>query len=135
MRRFEHSEHHTFGILTLYDENQGKQGQLFTLELPLSGNRRNESCIMPGMYLVERHQSPSKGDCYRVRELDGQHVEGRTHILIHKGNYTRDTLGCILPGMGMADINKDGDWDVTSSAVAMANIRKWQPESFYLHIL
>ena len=42
-------------------------------------------------------------------------MPNRSEILIHKGNYYTDILGCILIGSDLADINKDGLLDVTNS--------------------
>ena len=48
-------------------------------------------------------------------------MPGREGILIHKGNTTRDTRGCILPGMGFGEV--DGLDAVTQSAKAMERLR------------
>jgi len=86
-----------------------------SLELPWKDNQRRVSCIPPGVYPLVRHVSPKFGECYWVRN-----VPGRSEILIHPGNYHTQILGCILPGTGVADINGDGQLDVTSSRSAMS---------------
>lgn len=63
-----------------------------TFELPWRDNQPNISCIPAGVYPLKMTNSPKYGPCYKVYNVDG-----RTDILIHKGNYVRDTLGCILP--------------------------------------
>ena len=65
-----------------------------TLELPWNGNRPFKSCIPAGVYTASAYLSPKFGKRYL---LNG--VTGRTHILIHPGNYPKDTYGCILPGL------------------------------------
>lgn len=51
------------------------------------------SCIPAGEYLCERVNSPSFGDTFEVTD-----VEGRSHILFHKGNIQKNSRGCILVG-------------------------------------
>jgi hypothetical protein len=46
-------------------------------------------------------------------------VPKRSGIRIHIANYFTQLLGCIALGMGFADINKDGQTDITSSKVAI----------------
>ncbi len=63
-----------------------------TFELPDRNNNVNISCIPAGEYPLKMIVSPKYGPCYKVHN-----VPGRTDILIHTGNTTDDTLGCILP--------------------------------------
>lgn len=107
----------TLGRLVLFEGNQVKL-QLCTLELPDLGNQKNISCIPEGKYEVHRIYSPKFGKCFHVQE-----VPGRSEILIHKGNYNKDTHGCILVGMGHADINEDGVMDVIESTRAMEKLQ------------
>lgn len=77
-------------------------GQLICrcLELPWRNNEPRSSCIPPGRYpVVFRLTTSSK---YKYRHLHVQDVPGRQWILFHKGNFPKDTLGCILPGMSHA---------------------------------
>lgn len=103
--------------------------RLFTVELPWKSNTRRESCIPGGVYQCEKHLSPSKGLCIAV--LD---VPNRSNILIHVGNYTRDLLGCIAPGLSQADIDGDGIMDVASSRAAMQILLSAMPDRFKLTI-
>ena len=57
-----------------------------TLELPWYNNMNNFSCIPEGTYEVIKWKSPKHGDCFKVLN-----VKDRSDILIHKGNYTKDT--------------------------------------------
>lgn len=86
----------------------------FTLELPWKENQNNVSCIPKGTYKIELFNSIKFGKCFHVLN-----VPGRDAILIHKGNYNRDTHGCILPGSALSDIDKDGQVDVTGSGKMM----------------
>lgn len=81
----------TYTIGTLYID-----GVRFcdTLELPWRGNARRVSCIPEGEYTLEMRRSPKFGRV--LPEL--LHVPSRDAILIHRGNYPRDTQGCILLG-------------------------------------
>ena len=81
-----------------------------SLELPDLNNLRSHSCIPAGDYLCRLEFSPSHGNCFHVKN-----VEGRDNILIHSGNYNKDTEGCILLGNDLLDINNDGLRDVVNS--------------------
>ncbi len=98
--------------------DQGTPGRItfgdkvrYTQELPfrdLDGNGIGDSqfsCITPGTYEMEWHESPSKGWCYRLKG-----VVGRSEILMHRANlagdskkgYIAELLGCIALGVGRA---------------------------------
>lgn len=64
-----------------------------TLELPWRDNKKGESCIPCGRYVCRRVCSPKFGDTF---EICG--VENRSNILFHRGNYYKDTRGCVLLG-------------------------------------
>jgi len=90
--------------------DQGTEGELcvpelgvqcYTLELPWRDNAPNISCIPCGEYDCEIVNSPRFHRVYHVRD-----VPGRSHVLIHSGNFAGDTskglrsdvAGCILLG-------------------------------------
>lgn len=52
-------------------------------------------CIAPGIYSIDFHYSPKFGKY--MLTLCG--VRGRSGILIHSGNTSNDTSGCILVGL------------------------------------
>jgi len=102
---------------SLVASNAGATFVCKTLELPWLNNQPNISCIPKGTYDVTWTFSPRKMRfTYRV-----QNVPGRLGILFHSANYFYDLLGCIALGSTLADINKDGQLDVTNSRVTMAS--------------
>lgn len=107
----------------------GKGFELHTLELDWDNNKKQTSCIPQGSYKVVPRTSPKFG-----RHLHITGVNNRDFILIHKGNYHTQILGCILVGTGLSDINKDGYLDVTNSAEAMELLLKTYPIGFWLDI-
>tara|TARA_R110000803_G_scaffold162334_1_gene225963 strand:- start:5 stop:430 length:426 start_codon:yes stop_codon:yes gene_type:complete len=61
----------------------------------------NISCIPTGIYVCKRVNSPRFGDTFEVTDVEEGH---RSHILFHKGNSTKNTLGCILIGEGFGSL-------------------------------
>lgn len=110
IERIETDEKQTLGKLYLYSSNGALLFHCLTMELPWRGNQKRISCIPAGKYPTFLHQSPKFGPSLWVKNVDN-----RSEILIHKGNYNRDTLGCILPGAQFLDIDGDGSKDVTNS--------------------
>jgi hypothetical protein len=67
-----------------------------TLELPWKDNEKRVSCIPKGVYEVKkRHTEESK---YKYEHLHILDVENRELILMHIGNYPKNSKGCILLG-------------------------------------
>lgn len=92
-------------------------GELFfSLELPWAENTKNISCIPTGEYECEFvAKTPHFENVFRVKN-----VEGRDNVLIHNGNYPRDSKGCILIGMGR---NSNGhDPMVVNSRMALGKL-------------
>ena len=79
----------------------------YTLELPWKRNTKNISCIPEGVYKCSFKHSPKFGPVYQVED-----VPGRTHILLHAGNWAGDTQrgflsdveGCILLGDNLGEL-------------------------------
>lgn len=69
-----------------------------TLEPPVSIGKKvtygKGCCVPPGIYSIDFHYSPKFGKY--MLTLCG--VRGRSGILIHSGNTSNDTSGCILVG-------------------------------------
>lgn len=103
---------------------------VFTLELPYLGNAEEQSCIEPGLYPYRKAISPRTGEM--VIWID--EVEGRTNIQIHPANKVDDILGCIAPGMSIADHWEDGVPDTLDSAVALNKIMSQIPDTGYIYI-
>ena len=74
-------------------------GELFcqTLELPYLDNQRSISCIPEGEYKV-RLRTAKESATRDYLHLLVQDVKGRSYILVHIGNFPKDTKGCILVG-------------------------------------
>src|SRR5579863_7371737 len=64
-----------------------------TLEPPWRHDAPGLSCIPSGMYVLIPHNSPAHPDTWEIKD-----VPGRTEILLHPGNSSHDTEGCILVG-------------------------------------
>lgn len=119
----------TTGKLFVYDKEGALLFSCRTMELPWKNNQRRISCIPAGVYRAIKHHSPKFGNSFWLQE-----VPGRSEILIHKGNYKHDTLGCILPGKNLSDINGDGYQDVTSSKATMKDLWNVLPVAFDISI-
>jgi hypothetical protein len=122
----------TTGKFILFDEDV-KLLDIVCIELPDNGNRKNVSCIPEGVYKVEKTISPTKGECFAIRD-----VPNRDNILIHIGNYVAggkiDSQGCILVGIGFEDLNNDGFIDVYESSRAMKKLLNLA-DNFMLYII
>ncbi len=114
----------TCGRFILVDEKGDVAFHCASLELPWLNNQRNVSCIPSGTYEVTKVHSPKFGD----GTLSVNSVQGRSHILIHPGNYTSDIEGCILLGERFADLNKDNITDVINSKVTVESLKSLADE-------
>jgi len=129
-------------IKRYYEDNKQTLGKMYvcsglefekiidTLELPYKNNENQLSCIPKGIYEVVKRHSEKYKNHFHV--LD---VENRSMILIHNGNYYTNTLGCILVGSGLSDINKDGHKDVLNSTSTLEELYCLMPGSFKLMII
>lgn len=123
-----YGEKQTLGTLTL----TGKKGIVFeccTLELPWKDNKRNISCIPPGIYQVIRRDSPQFREHYYIAG-----VPDRDFILIHPGNFYTQIRGCVLVGDSYQDINKDRLKDLINSRKTMDELLRIAPGGFDLEI-
>lgn len=95
VRRFLTANGATLGLLT------GLSKPIYTLEDEWRGNQRQVSCIPTGSYQAVPHgwEPGSPVKFKQVWRL--LNVPGRSDILIHVGNSHKDTLGCLLVGLGM----------------------------------
>jgi len=90
---------------------------IYTLENPWLDNRPFISCVPADNYVVERFNGAKYKDVF---ELKG--VPNRSYILIHKGNFERQTSGCILLGLKSGILN--GEPAVMDSHDAMDYFKK-----------
>ena len=125
LERIKYRKKSTIGILSV------EGFECFTLELPWLNNQKNISCIPTGIYKWKKRFSPGKQ--YQVIEL--KDVPNRKYIQIHLGNYTRQIEGCILPGLGLKDIDNDGIFDVTQSEKAFNKIMSLTGDSGEIEIV
>jgi len=88
------SDKSTIGELFINDERFCD-----TLENPWLDNQRNISCIPAGEYPV-RLRYPRESATREYLHLLVQDVPNRDYILFHRGNFPKDTRGCILVGQG-----------------------------------
>ena len=102
----------TLGVLT-----DGKFF-LYTLENPWLDNAPNISCIPAGTYTVVEHNGSKYKGVWRL-----ENVEGRYSILIHWGNTSANTQGCILVGTGVGELG--GHKAVLSSREAIELLRAY----------
>ena len=95
----------------------------YGVEKPWRDNQPYISCIPEGIYYAERYESPTEG---RGIVWQFNHVPGRTHIQIHKGNWESDVVGCIAPGKRLGSLPKKGEivaeWCVLESSKAMQEL-------------
>ena len=61
------------------------------LELPWRNNEVERSCIPAGTYILEQFFHKEWGITWFF-----QHVPGRTDVILHWGNFLKDTRGCPL---------------------------------------
>jgi len=101
-----------------------------TLELPFKNNERGNSSILSAFYYVE----PRTADRFK-KHLHVVGVPGRDYILIHAGNWPKDTNGCILVGSGFNDIDGDGKIEIMGSRKALNHLTEIITEKAELIIL
>lgn len=115
----------TFGVLTFGNN------RLYSLELPWRDNKRQRSCIPPGVYECSIVRSPRFGRVYGVAN-----VKGRSHVLFHSANfagdvelgYTSQLHGCIAPCKKIGRMrNPDGNWQAAGllSRAAVSDLMLW----------
>lgn len=122
LKRHTITEKSISGELTLYAPRRSHHGDggiynkviasWDTLELMWNENKRGESCIPLGVFKMGRRTIGGYAERYGKRfghpyvwEVEG--VDNRSEILIHCGNYPRNTKGCILVGEQMPDHRPD----------------------------
>lgn len=92
--RFEKTDKGTISanLINTGDETYNQFG--YNIERPFLNNRINVSCIPEGIYNFQKVVRPNGDEAIEI-----MNVPGRTHILVHVGNFMKDTHGCILPNL------------------------------------
>jgi len=103
----------TIGMLSVLGETHDP---IFTLENPLRLNAP-DSRIPSGEYECEPYSGTKFKDVYVIKN-----VPHRTDILIHWGNFEKDTEGCVLIGLGSGML--DGQPAVMASKPAFSKLRE-----------
>lgn len=86
----------------------------YTLENPWKDNEKNVSSIPEGRYSCAPYNSEKYPNVWKINN-----VKDRTDVLIHIGNYEKDTKGCILVGSNVAYNKKNM---VTNSRITMEKL-------------
>lgn len=119
----------TLGELVAYKD--GKEFRCKTIELAWKENKNSISCIPKGTYEVAMSLWSKKNKNYYLLK----DVPSRSGIFIHEGNYHYNYEGCIGLGKDFADINKDGQTDITSTVATLKAFEKFMnKEPFTLTI-
>lgn len=130
LSRLEREDKQTLGALNLYSGTDLVYS-CKALELQWNDNKPFESCIPTGTYRVKYRESDTYGKHWHILE-----VPDRDLILIHAGNYHRDTEGCVIVGREILDIDGDGYRDVTSSRKTLREFNNaLQATSFELRVV
>ena len=116
LKRTRFLEDRILGNISVRDE-EGVKWTFQTLELPDRDNQKEVSCIPAGSYDGVKRWSKKYKNHFML--LD---VPDREGILIHVGNYPRDTRGCILVGTDVRDIDNDNRPEVVNSKTAMERL-------------
>jgi hypothetical protein len=102
----------------------------FCMELPWLNNEHNISCIPSGVYDVIKYSYKGHPNVFWIKD-----VPGREGIMIHIGNFLKDTLGCQIPGTDWMDIDGNGTIDIVHPDIALQNLNKYLPSNFKLYII
>ena len=107
----------------------------YLLELPWRNNRTSESCIPLGYYTLKKRKAHEAGSRIGYPHLEVLDVYNRSGIKWHVGNYVRELRGCGAPGQALADLDRDGLIDVTSSRKALEALLSYLDNETPLHII
>lgn len=138
LRRDWRADNCTMGVLSFSTPTEDYVAQ--TMErpwIPMPGSRgglSGKSCVPPGDYQLERHNSEAHPNTWALvnSDLDVIHYEdanrptARCLVLIHVANYARELRGCIAPGRTRA-VDSEGVNMVTGSKLAMLELKRLLP--------
>lgn len=129
LNRFIENEFYTIGKLQVYNISGLLLFECLTLELPYNENKRNISSIPLGTYIMKLSNSPKFGNVYKL-----ENVQNRSEILIHKGNYSTDTQGCIIVGSALVLEANFEKGMLINSTTAFNNLMKLNIKSMTIKI-
>jgi len=124
-------EKETVGHLSVIDDCKEEVYTCHTVELPNKDNQRNISCILEGIYDVQKEKPNAH---FKYVHFSILNVPNRSGIMIHITNYVSQLRGCIAPGRDLVDMNGDRLPDVNYSNVVMKELAKLLPDKFKLEI-
>ena len=111
------TDKNTLGFVTLTNQRGKIIFNSVSLELPFLENKKQISCIPTGTYRAIKTKSQSKGEVLMLKQ-----VPNRTSILVHVGNYSKDTLGCILLGRNIEFSEGTNEHYITQSRLTMSSL-------------
>ena len=119
----------TTGKVQLFDDAGILLLKCVSLELANKNNQRQISCIPKGSYFCKKTYSKKFKNCISV-----MNVPGRSAILMHVGNFKKDTLGCILLGNQInINIHSSEPW-ISGSRITMNEFLMLVDKNFELII-
>lgn len=122
IQRYWQDHNQTLGNCTVLGDNEIVLYSGLSLERGWRNNQQGISCVpkTTAPYAVELEFSNRfKKDLWEIKG-----VPNRSECKFHAANYWHQLNGCVALGMALADINKDGYLDVTSSGLSMKAFHK-----------
>jgi hypothetical protein len=120
----------TIGEVFLRDNYGNKKASFVSLELPFLNNQKSISCIPKGIYNCKPRTSQKFSKHFII-----ENVPNRNTILIHVGNYPKDTTGCILLGYECNFSVLHKHINITQSRDSLKKLLELAPNGFQLTIL
>lgn len=123
----------TFGALVITSNISSLS--LITLELPWRDDAPGASCVPEGSYLCYRHSTAAHPNVWQLYapalgvyllpntvppSILNSKYPIRSEVLIHNGNFARDSLGCILVGQSQGTL--EGEPAILSSVAALSEL-------------
>lgn len=118
--RFWKDKNQTLGNCTVLNDDDRPLFSSLSLERGWQDNKPRISCLPLGEYKVKLEYS----DKFKRLLWEIKGTEPRTECKFHAANYWYQLNGCISLGRESVDINKDGYFDITSSASTMNAFHK-----------
>ena len=111
---------HSLGMCYVFDENKNLLFNSFSLERGWRDNQNNISCLPAGNYpLVYEYSDKFNRKLWEIKESGH-----RKECKFHAANYWYQLNGCIALGDSRADINNDGELDITNSTKTLDKFHK-----------